>query len=34
MDERAFWMTVRQALLMFVGAIEKRYGFQTKRNEV
>lgn len=25
MDDRAFWMTVRAALLMFVRAIEKRY---------
>ena len=27
MDERAFWYTVRQALLLFVDAIERRYNF-------
>jgi hypothetical protein len=30
MEERAFWLMVRQSLLMFVGAIEKRYGFKAR----
>lgn len=27
MSEREFWGMIRQALLMFVDAIERRYGF-------
>jgi len=33
MDDRLFWQTVRQALLMVVSAIEKRWGFKTSRSE-
>jgi hypothetical protein len=28
MDERAFWLTVRRALLMVVRAIEQRFGLR------
>jgi len=28
MNDREFWMLVRQALLIFLSAIEKRYGFE------
>ena len=28
MEDRAFWLAVRQALLMVVDAIERRYGLQ------
>jgi hypothetical protein len=30
MDERAFWIIVRRALLSIVGAIERRYGLGTQ----
>jgi len=27
MNDKDFWLTVRAALIMFIRAIEKRYGF-------
>ncbi len=30
MDDRAFWLTVRRALLMIASAIEKRYNIASK----
>lgn len=31
MDERDFWLAIRQALLMFVRAIEKRWNFPASK---
>ena len=32
MDDREFWLLVRQALLLFVDAIERRYSLQRTAN--
>lgn len=32
MSDREFWIMVRRALLLFVGAIEKRYGLKENEN--
>jgi len=29
MDDREFWLTIRRAILMVSGAIEKRFGIKT-----
>lgn len=34
MSERDFWLMVRRALLMFIGAIEKRYGISERITEL
>jgi hypothetical protein len=31
MDDRTFWLAIRQALLMFISAIEKRWGFKESK---
>lgn len=33
MDDRAFWLLVRRALLMVVSAIEKRWNINTKERD-
>ena len=34
MDERKFWMVIRQALLAIINAVEKRYSIQPRTSEL
>ena len=34
MDERKFWMVIRQALLAVINAVEKRYNIQPRTSEL